>query len=182
MQITQEHPPAAPPRERTGSDQTRRSSIDRSNLARVFGAAFFVASVTNACFPSPRHQVETPGFMGVVTRGGAPVANTTVVLSERYEDFTCVESSAQTQTDESGRFHLPAIVRFRLFRALIGDPLFSWNLCIFVDGARLHGYTGAGLGQVEPIPIAMSCDLDAPLRGVKPTCAVTEAWRLDTAN
>ncbi len=123
--------------------------------------------VSSACVPLPHFETRMPHVSGVVTLNGAPLSGATVRISDSPAgDWSCSKGAVATSaTDSSGHFDLKASKKFRLVRPLIGDPIYTNQLCI-INGEKVYlGYTEGGVGY-PPDSLSLSCRIDSGSRPV----------------
>lgn len=106
----------------------------------------------------------------MVVRSGASVEGARVLLSHRVGNSSCIEPSAESATDQEGKFTIPVVERFRLFKGLVGDRLYEWHVCILSSGSRFTAHNGGSLGNV-PSRIQLHCDLSALKEGAAGICS-----------
>jgi hypothetical protein len=89
-----------------------------------------------------------------------------VRITELWKDSFCEKPERVSFTDDKGRFEIASVNTFRLFKPILGDPLFGWNLCIIVEGKTYVGSAWGGVG-FSPPSIVLRCTLKSVYTNVE---------------
>lgn len=126
---------------------------------------FLLASIllAQACLPIPHHEQRSPAVVGTILRGDAPVAGLPVRVVAHTMRESCAVGDEDTRTDAQGRFALPAVHQFFWVAWLLGDPTWSYRLCVNDDTGWREIYAAHGM----PLPRStdrdsVTCDLALP--------------------
>jgi len=113
----------------------------------------------SACVPLPHFETQRPHLTGTLTVNGAPLNGAQVRVSVGHgTDWSCSTAAAVATTDKNGYFELAGDETFRFFRTVIGDPYYTYQLCIS-DGARMYlGFRASGVGY-PPDALALRCTI-----------------------
>lgn len=125
-------------------------------LCRKVGA-IAIAAMFCGCLPVPHTEPDIPQLSGTVTFHGIPVANADIKITHRYNPTT--ESTIAT-TGAAGIFEFAGQRRF-VAAIWLGDPGYTFELKILVDGKTYLGYAEHGLG-FAPGAMSFVCRLEQP--------------------
>lgn len=96
-----------------------------------------------------------------LTMGGEPIKNATVIRRWEWKDLR----EEQTQTDESGRFELPAVYESSAMRFLPIELVIAQGLYVVIDGEEIRFWSNSKRNPEENSefkgrPISLYCDLN----------------------
>jgi hypothetical protein len=116
-----------------------------------------------ACVPFPHRETLAPPVSGVVRSGARAVAGATIRYAlKNREDLDCPTPRARVVTDANGRFTLDSEQKVRFF-LVIGDPTFSYDVCVERNGEVQLLWSHSAFGAVYG-SVSLDCDVDAPPR------------------
>jgi len=112
----------------------------------------------SGCIPCPHFKKRIPRITATVTKNGRPLSGAEIRISDTPQsDASCNPAAVAFSTDVLGRIDFKGAKEFRMFAPLMGDPLYSTQLCIITEKEVFVGYVGGGIHL--PDEVNLSCDI-----------------------
>lgn len=113
------------------------------------------------CLPIPHTEQMSPAVDGMLTRSGIPQVGTQLRLSVRLTpNHVCPDPDLETTTDAAGHFHFRPVRQFFLYAELLGDPIWSYKLCVLEEGQWRELHRDSGIPRPPSVEVdTLSCDL-----------------------
>jgi len=151
----------------------KKYNLNNMKLLAGFLLLIVFSVILNACSFTSQSRSKSPYFNGILKFNDIAINNAKIMLSTAADDKQCLKAKAFTDTDNQGKFKLPALTEKYTYTPFVNYELDEWTVCARYNEQIYTLYSNNRYSSGNVVgSVYLECDLAQ--RPMNQPCAISQ--------